>query len=165
MQTATLSGRRGIQFTRALPARLTGWRLVLDKPPLVPLGAAMANVIPDTTAEVLGVAFELPEADLEHLDLTEGVLIGNYRRVAVEVSPLAPGSAGVAAFTLTCDERDPSLLPSARYMALLVAGAEEHGLPPAYIDWLRACPVCEETALGAEVRAQLDAALRGMRPR
>ena len=33
METATFRGRRGIAYRQALPARLTGWQLVLDKPP------------------------------------------------------------------------------------------------------------------------------------
>ena len=33
MQSATLRGRRGIAYRRALPARVSGWRVVFDKPP------------------------------------------------------------------------------------------------------------------------------------
>jgi len=71
MHTATFSGRRGIRPARALAARATGWRLVLDKPPLVPVGEAFANIVPDAAAEVLGVLYEIGPADLEHVALTE----------------------------------------------------------------------------------------------
>ena len=43
MQTATFRGRRGIEFRRALPARVPGWRLVLDQPPLLPIGEGFAS--------------------------------------------------------------------------------------------------------------------------
>src|SRR6266478_7773083 len=46
METATLRGRRGIEPLCALGARAAGWRLVLDKPPLVPVGEAFANIVP-----------------------------------------------------------------------------------------------------------------------
>jgi hypothetical protein len=47
METATLRGRRGIEPLCALGARAAGWRLVFDKPPLVPVGEAFANIVPD----------------------------------------------------------------------------------------------------------------------
>ena len=85
MHTATFCGRRGIRFSRALPGRLSGWRLVLDKPPLVPVGEAFANIVPDATAHVLGVLYEISGADLEHVGLTEGVRIDNYRWIEIPV--------------------------------------------------------------------------------
>ena len=58
MESATLRGRRGIEYNRAEAARAPGWRLVLDKPPLVSIGGAFANIVPDLAGEVLGVAFD-----------------------------------------------------------------------------------------------------------
>jgi cation transport regulator ChaC len=164
MQSATLRGRRGIDFQRALPARAAGWRLVFDKPPLVPIGQSFANIIAEAGAEVLGVVFEVSEANLRQIDLTEGVLVGNYQRVEVAVTPLtAPSSATLTAFTLTSDHRDPALQPSHRYMELLIAGAREHGLPAEYIAFLRSIPALPETAEAIEFRAHLDDALRRLR--
>src|SRR5262245_4315526 len=77
METATFRGRRGIQCSRALAARLSGWRVVFDKPPLLPVGEAYANLVPDAAAEAFGVLYEIADDDLAHLDLTEGVLVGN----------------------------------------------------------------------------------------
>ena len=70
METATLRGRRGIEPLRALGARAAGWQLVLDKPPLVPVGEAFANIVPDARAAVLGVLYQLTPADWEHVELT-----------------------------------------------------------------------------------------------
>jgi hypothetical protein len=157
MQTATFCGRRQIEFAEARPGRLSGWRLVLDKPPLVPVGESFANIrrVADPEAIVLGVLYRISEDDLAHIDLTEGVLIGNYQRVPVTVE-LHGTVETVDAFTLTCEQSDPTLKPSTRYMALLIAGAIEHGLPTDYVDWLRAVPACEETSDAASFRPLMD---------
>ena len=160
MQPATFTGRRGITAARAVAARLAGWRLVFDKPPLLPVGHGMANVVEEAGAEVFGVAYAITAGDLAHVDLTEGVLIGNYRRVAVRVTPLDAGEAALDAFTLTSDARDPSLLPSRRYLALLVEGAQVHGLPADHLAWLRAHPALDETPQSLAARAFIDRALK-----
>jgi hypothetical protein len=137
MQTATFCGRRGIEFICAAAARAPGWRLVLDKPPLLPIGEGFANIVPDPHSDVIGVAYQVSLDSLDTIDLTEGVLIGNYQRRVVQVIPLAGDAAAVEAFTLVSDRCDPALRPSTRYMALLIEGAIEHALPPEYVDWLR----------------------------
>jgi hypothetical protein len=167
MQSATLRGRRGIQFHRALPARAPGWRLVLDKPPLFSTGNSFANIVPDPAAETFGVAFEVAEDDLNHIDLTEGVLIGNYERVATTVLPLhtpqgAPTDA-LTAFTLSSERRDPMLQPSTRYMSLLIEGAIEHRLPDNYVAFLRTIPTCAESEELQRLRPMIDEAMRSLR--
>jgi hypothetical protein len=164
MQRDTLSGRRQIAFTRAIPVRVPGWRVVFDKPPLLPIGEAFANLTKDATASALGVAFEVTYEDLEHIELTEGVLIGNYHRVIVPVEPLvAMEDPPAAACSLSSDRSDPTLRPSARYMSLILAGAEEHGLPLEYLDTLRAIATCEESAISKAFRPIADAVMRSRR--
>jgi gamma-glutamylcyclotransferase len=160
MQSATLRGRRGIEFRRAVPGRAAGWRLVFDKPPIVPIGEAFANIVPDATAHVLGVAYEVSEEDLQRIELTEGVLVGNYDRVAIQVEALPQPTLSLTAFSLTSDHRDPSLQPSTRYMELVITGATEHGLPAEYIDSLRAVPANPPTPRALLFRALMDEFLR-----
>jgi len=160
MHSATLRGRRGVAWKRALPARAPGWRIVFDKPPLVPVGESYANLVGDASSETFGVVYEVSAEDLEHIELTEGVRIENYARVAITVVPLTAPAEPVVAATLVSERRDPSLLPSERYMACVVAGATEHGLPPEWIAFLRAVPARPETAEAALWRPQLDAAMR-----
>ncbi len=162
MQPATFRGRRGIVAQRAVAARLRGWQLVFDKPPLLPVGGAMANLVERADAHVLGVAYEITATDLAHVDLTEGVLIGNYRRVPVRVSPLG-GGPELDAFTLNSERRDPTLRPSRRYMALLVDGAIAHDLPDDWVAWLRARPAVDETPEAIAMRASLDRAFGTLR--
>jgi cation transport regulator ChaC len=159
MQPDTFRGRRGIVAREAVPARLVGWRLVLDKPPIVPVGGAMANVVEEPAGHVLGVAYAVTPDDLAHIDLTEGVLIGNYRRVAVRLTAL-DGGRELDAFTLTSERRDQTLCPSRRYMALLIEGALTHGLPDDYVEWLRCCPAEEETPEAVAARRFIDEGLR-----
>ena len=159
METATLGGRRRIRFARALPARAAGWRLVLDKPPLVPIGEAFANIVPDAAAHVLGVLYELDDDELDHIGLTEGVFVGNYEWRDVPVATLATPEREVVARTLVSQRHDPTLMPSHRYMACLIAGAVEHGLPPEYVAWLRTVPARPQTAEALRFQAHLDEAL------
>jgi hypothetical protein len=164
MQSDTLRGRRGIAFRRAVAVRAPGWRVVFDKPPLFPIGEAFANIVPDPDAAALGVAFEVDEDELAHIELSEGVLLGNYRRVLLHVEPLAAqADAPQTAVSLASDRRDATLRPSTRYMALVVAGAREHGLPNEYVDVLRAVPASEPTAVARTLRPLLDAGLRRSR--
>jgi hypothetical protein len=158
MQSATLRGRRGVDYRRAVPVRAPGWRLVFDKPPLLPLGSAVANIVPDPAGAAFGVAFAITDEDLAHVELTEGVGLDNYRRIELGVEPLAPQVEGPSsAFSLCSDRRDGALLPSGRYMAMVIEGAVEQGLPGEHIDWLRALPTCEESAAMAALRPALDA--------
>jgi len=162
MQTDTFRGRRGIAPLRAVGARVAGWRLVLDKPPLFPIGESFANVVPDPAAEVFGVAYEIEAADLEHIELTEGVPIGNYRRAEVLAHLLDDGVAPVSACTLTSDRHDASLRPSERYMRLLIEGAREHALPAEYVAWLEAVSAQPENPAAAMFRPVLDGLLRSV---
>lgn len=165
METATLRGRRGIEVVRAVPARAAGWRIVFDKPGIVSVGHGFGNVVPDETATVIGVAYELPAEEMEHLDLTEGVLIGNYRRVEIAVETLTQPSRRVVAQAFASDRRDPSLQPSVRYMACVIAGAVEHGLPAEYVEFLRGVPACAESPEAIAFRPVLDEALKHPRSR
>jgi hypothetical protein len=193
MQSATLRGRRGVDYRRAVPVKARGWRLVFDKPPLLPAAGAVANIVPEAGAETPGVAFEIAEDDLAHVELTEGVLIGNYARVDVDVEWLEPrqprgGQEGGQArggdpapgdhprrrldvpapaiwraVSLSSGRRDPSLRPSERYMALVIAGAIEHGLPAAHVAFLRGVPAAADSPEAQAVRSLIDDALKRRR--
>ena len=157
MQIDTLCGRRGLVCHRALAARARGWRVVFDKPPLLPIGESFANLIPDPEAEAFGVLYEIDAAELAHIDVTEGVLIGNYDRVEIAAEPLSDRQAtSLTAHTLISERRNPALRPSERYMALLIAGAREHGLPEHYIAALESVPARQESARASLLRPLLD---------
>jgi len=164
MQSHTLRSRRTIEPASAIAARAFGWRLVLDKPSIMIAEEGMANIVADSGSEVCGVLYDITEDDLVHLDLTEGVLIGNYARVEIAVRPLAETTGTIVedirAFTFVSEHRREGILPSLRYMQLLVEGALEHGLPPSYVKWLQGLPARAETAEAQLWRPVLDHAMR-----
>ena len=165
MQPATFRGRRGIVPLAVRAARLTGWRLTFDKPPILTMGEAMANIVEEPGCEVFGVAYAVSNDDLAHIELTEGVLIGNYHRVDVMVRPIESADGTLAAVTLASDRRDPTLRPSRRYMAIVIEGAEAHGLPASWLDWLRTVPAGEETPEAAAARGIIDQVFQKKEPR
>jgi hypothetical protein len=97
------------------------------------------------------------------VELTEGVALGNYHRVEVDAFALADGDGPFRALTLASDSRSPGIHPTARYMTLVVAGAEEHRLPADWIATLRAIPTTPETDASRRQRAILDEVLRALR--
>jgi AIG2-like family len=165
LESATLRGRRGIAFTRAVVVRAPGWRVVFDKPPLFPIGEGFANIVADLDATALGVAFEVSADDLAHIELSEGVPIDNYRRVELAVEPLvAVPDPPSEAVSLASDRRDETLRPSTRYMEIVIRGALEHGLPADYVEALRAVPARPPSALAQALRPIVDGAMARRRP-
>jgi hypothetical protein len=157
MNSGTFRGLRGIEYARAVPTRAPGWRLVLDKSSVFPLGETFANIVPDAAAETLGVSFEVDEADLVRIDWSEAVPLGSYQRIEIEVAALTPMEGGPSrAFTLTSDRRAARPSPSVRYMQLVIDGAIEHGLPGEWVEMLRDVPACPETRAARLMRRQLD---------
>ena len=116
----------------------------------------------DPAGVTFGVLYEITPEQLAHVELTEGVLIGNYHRVKMRAESLAAPTFATTAASVASDRRDPALVPTDRYMGCVIAGAEEHGLPAAYIAYLREVPVCHETA---GVRELIDAVFHELRPR
>jgi len=162
----TFRGRRGIEHRRAVPGRLDGWRLVFDKPPLFPIGESYANLVADERSFALGVLYEVSREDLEHIQLTEGVSIGNYECVEVRVVPLRPASdidEQVAAHTLVSERRDASLCPSDRYMELVIGGALAHGLPDEHLEYLRTVRSQPSTPEADQLRLRLGELMRKRR--
>lgn len=131
MQAATFRERRRIEPARARIGVLRGYGLCFD----IPVGSGrrgVANLRVAGDASVWGVLYLLTPDQHAHLDRTEGVPNGLYRRIQVEIDA---GREIMTAQTLISELRDPSRLPSHRYLSLLLDGAREHGLPQ---DWLRA---------------------------
>jgi gamma-glutamylcyclotransferase len=161
MQRATLSGRRGIAPTRAVPVRVPGWRVVFDKPSLLGLPEAYANLVADAAAHAFGVAFAISDDELAHVELTEGVAIGNYRRVEVAVEPLdVVPDPPARAYSLSSDQRDPTRRPSTRYLGVVLDGAREHGLPAHWLEWLASLDAAAESLVSQAARGLLDAVMK-----
>lgn len=160
LQSATLCGRRGVAIRRSVPVRADGWQLVFDKPRLFGDGS-VANIVPADACHAIGVAFEISIDDHSHVELTEGVPIGHYQRVELSVLPLvAVDDPPRTALSLSSDKRDTTLLPSTRYMGLVIEGALEHGLPDSHVAFLRSIPAVPESAEAAALRPMIDALMK-----
>lgn len=88
-----------------------------------------------------GVVYRLSCEDLTVLDRVEGRGLGYHR---IDVIKVALGSLGepvdVTTYIAEPSYRDSSLTPFDWYRDLVVAGAVQHGLPPAYCAWLASHP-------------------------
>ena len=90
-----------------------------------------------TTDRVYGVLFSIAAAEKECLDKAEGATGRNPGYKAVNITVTANDGSRPTALTYIAVRKDASLRPYHWYKAFVVAGAEEHGLPPAYVAWLR----------------------------
>ena len=130
----TFLGRRRIRPVETRRAALAGYRLVFD----LRIGdgeRGVANLLPERGARVCGVAYRISASQAAWLDRTEGVPHGAYRRLPVRLRDDA--DADFAGFTYLSERRSPERKPSERYMNLLLHGARHHGLPDAWVHWLR----------------------------
>lgn len=148
MLTARIRKRVGSVRTIAI-GFLTDHRLVWTKPS--DDGSGKCGVVPsDDPADIVwGVLQELDELDLPNLDRFEG---GYVRRPVI----VRGGGGDVHAATYIPDRLDPGLRPYGWYKRLVIAGAEEAGLPAEYIAQLESIPSVEdpdESRRSAELRA------------
>jgi gamma-glutamylcyclotransferase (GGCT)/AIG2-like uncharacterized protein YtfP len=109
-------------------ARLSGWRLAMDK--LGRDGSGKANLHADPASHVWGVVYSLAETDWPGLDASEG----GYARVAVEVALEASGPVAAQTYVSQRLASDPA--PNADYRRIVLAGAREQGLPAEWLAFL-----------------------------
>ena len=112
---------------------LQDYRICFDLP-VGPGERGVANLAMVPGARTCGVLYLLEAEDAERLDRSEGVHVGFYQRLTVEVS--VDGEGRVAAFTYRSSYSTAGRKPSARYMGLLLEGARQNELPAAYIGFL-----------------------------
>ena len=94
------------------------------------------NIVQTGAADdsVLGVLFEIPEAQRRKLDVAEGYGHGyDYANIDVHL----PDGTIERALAYVATVTDGKLLPYSWYHQLVVAGAEQHGLSADYIAKLR----------------------------
>lgn len=112
------------------PARLEGHTLVFDGSSKERNGA-VANIVPGS-GEVWGGLYEITEEDLASLDEREGYP-HCYDRTIVIVSLEDGGTREAIAYYRTPRVKGE---PSPEYLATIVQGARDCGLPAAYCDAL-----------------------------
>jgi gamma-glutamylcyclotransferase (GGCT)/AIG2-like uncharacterized protein YtfP len=101
-------------------------------------GGHSADVIAAPGERVWGVIYAVGEHDLDALDAREGVP-DHYRRIAVEVITAGAGERTTTWMFEAADAmRRAEAAPSADYLAAIISGARERGLPADYISALEA---------------------------
>ena len=115
---------------------VAGHRLVFDKAGQDGSGKCDIEVSVESD-RVYGVLYLLTPPDLRRLDRVEGLGSG-YRRDTLEI---VSECRSRLAYTYVALQKTPGLRPFDWYKQLVVAGADEHGLPEAYVERLRAEPV------------------------
>lgn len=110
---------------------LEGWSIEFSKPSRIWSGHA-AGIRVETAATTWGVLWELSPREWDALLASEGPA---YEPVDLVVSAGA-GPCTARTFRVRDDRREPGA-PSRAYLAVLLVGAREHHLPPAYVAHLR----------------------------
>jgi cation transport regulator ChaC len=149
MQASTFYDRRQMRPLATRCARLDGYRLRFNLA-VGPGERGVANLELAVGARVYGVLYLLLPEECDRLDFTEGVALGVYHRVPVEVV-VEPGER-VAAFTYQSTLTQEGRKPSARYRRLLVEGARQHGLPLEYVEFLESFELARDEREGKQRR-------------
>ena len=149
MNRGIFEGRRGMRPIKAEPALLEDYRLCFNLA-IGPGERGVANLEARAGACTWGVLYLITVEQSEHLDRTEGVPRA-YRRVPV--SAIVYSSEQIAAFTYQSGKIGLGRKPSLRYIALLIEGAVQHGLPPGYLRYLRSFELAADERLSEQQRS------------
>lgn len=125
-------GYRVPDLSRAVPARLPGWRIAFDAPSRM-WGGAVASLAPAPGDAVEGLALPLPGEARGLVEHKEGAVSGLYEPMAVTLET-ASGPMEAVAFRVAAARRLPAdAPPSPGYLEVLVRGARARGLPAAWV--------------------------------
>jgi len=92
------------------------------------------DVVAAAEATVWGGLWELDEDQLPALDRAEFCHRGGYRRIEVAIEPVHCDGAPIGAVSYeVVDKHSRPILPSATYLALVLAGARQFSLPANYV--------------------------------
>lgn len=117
-------------------ARLENHRLVFER--LEDTGPAFANIRSPGDG-VLGVVYRCSQAELERLDHFEQ----GYERQTIEVTDQQDEVLAAAAYIISPSQSAGFARPENEYLARIVAGARQHGLPESYVHQIIAIAGCE----------------------
>lgn len=139
MDRATLGSALGREPGAAHVGWLDGWRLVFNKGGEGESAAeVVANLMEQPGCATYGVVYRVSREALRALDEFEGVP-EHYRRATLWAQPRGRRARQAVLVYLARDRWIvPVASPPPQYLARLLTGAERHGLPDAYRDWLRA---------------------------
>jgi cation transport regulator ChaC len=124
-------------------AILRGYRLTFTEPGIPFFEPAFANVEEHESAVCEGVLYRITAEEMDVLDRSEGGRA--YKIIEVEVKGGKSGT--VKALTFQTREPAEGLIPSKRYIDILLDGAKEHDLSKDWIEMLEALDHVDRTNL------------------
>ena len=122
---------RGIVPSRAVPARLSNYRLCFNKRSHKYRFAA--NIVEHVGTEVWGAVYDITAGEIERLDGHEQVHSGHYRRQVVRVETDNDSTVAAFVYRATPEFEVAPGIPSHDYLRYLLSGARELGLPDHYV--------------------------------
>src|SRR4051812_18853467 len=144
MSTKTFQrGYRRLHPQSAEKAVLKGYRLAFSEPGIPFFDPGFGNIEEDPEAMCEGVLYRITHEEMDHLDVSEGNRA--YNIVDVEVEGVNSGR--VLARTFQSRAHAHGLLPSKRYLDILIEGALEHGLSDMWVTMLRNQPHVDRSGL------------------
>ena len=151
-------GFRRLKPTSAERATLDGYRLAFSEAGIPFFEPGFANVEVDSTAMVEGVLYRITEKEMDDLHISEGGRA--YNIIEITVRGLLSGT--IQALTFQSKEVAHGLLPSKRYIDILIDGSQEHSLSEAWVTMLKNTAHVDRTAF-LHVRGPVLKIVRWMR--
>jgi len=115
--------------------RLEGYRLTFNK--RGDDGTGKATIVEERNATVWGVVYRCGRATLLEMDKREGVDRGHYTRAHVCIQCDDGGELDAITYVGGPAFTKGYLAPSEKYLATILKGARENGLPDRYIDEIK----------------------------
>ena len=116
----------------AIPCRLRGYRMAFNKRAASGPGV-YANIVPEASARVWGVAYLCDEAAIHALDRYEGVSGGHYRPERVEVVTEEGRVLQALTYVAGAEHMCEGRRPARAYLNKILEGARQHRLPEEYV--------------------------------
>ncbi|MGQ0676897.1 MAG: gamma-glutamylcyclotransferase family protein [Rhodospirillales bacterium] len=135
MHDSAFRRRRKMQPLEWRAGQITGYRLRFNLEGRPKGKAAPANISADPQAEIWGVLYRIKRRDLVRLNASEGIPGWRYRPINLTAKDGHGNSIGVTTYIADGNEVDGN--PSLRYVTLLREGAQAHGLPDHWLQFLR----------------------------
>ena len=115
---------RKAYFTRRIKAWVGGYRLVFNKIASNEPGYGKANIVADSSFDVMGILYEVQESDLSMLDRFEGVVGNHYERKEMQVQTKEFGEVTAVVYLAHPSKIQNGLLPTDVYAANFYAGLD-----------------------------------------
>lgn len=128
MSTRYLYNVRGVLPAHSAPGVINGFEVRFMPPGITALEPAFAYLLKAEAQKTHGVLHRVSKQDLNRVKESEGT---GYEWVTLPVE-VGTGQI-VSAQTLVRLSHGEGAIPSRRYLAILIEGATEHGLPAAYV--------------------------------